>query len=183
MSKVWRWLAGVWSRMRTRRAIGPTHADLMMAISEGRKRLGDGVLNDILAEFGGAIGRISRVERIAECIYAIQQTTIRPGFVAHAAHTRVGVSPHRGPQRLYEIVMGLWEPGEIFESATIRDMLVDMGYAPTSHGPCLSDLTQLGYLESGGGGLYAFTSKSPRGVDWTEEAHRLAAMRTARRRS
>lgn len=198
MSKVWKWLGRVWATLMGRRQYvvdfetrdingdpGITYLDLKLAIAAQVKLSGIGPVEDVMRSFGATIARLGLVpeDRMAECLRAIQSTTIAPALrEVGARHTRIGVSPHREAQRLYEQVMELWVAGETFESKHIQAMFVARGYAPASHGPCLSDLTQLGWLCSLGGGVYGFEEVDPKGIDWVEEGRRLKALREARRR-
>lgn len=202
MKRIWKWLGQVYARLLHRNTervpvervlhakrfietypeVGQgivTHGDLMIAARSLPQALAD----KVLAEYGADIHHIGRVpvERLAEALYAIQHTDIPESYRPRAKAKRVVAGRHCEAETLYEIVMQLWDPNEMFESATIRDMIVERGYAATSHSPTLSDLTALGYLESLGEGWYAFTKRDPRKVDWVEERHRLLDERAARR--
>lgn len=113
----------------------------------------------------------------------IQSSSIVDEYDARGPRTCKVDHRHVGPRCIYAIIMDAWDPAEVFESKVMQALLVSLDYAPASHGPALSDLTQLGYLESGGGGLYAFTALDPRDVDWTAEGRRLRDMRAERRRA
>jgi hypothetical protein len=194
MNRILKWLAKVYCKViaRLRRthvtiievAAKPnyTHGDLMSIVRKCVRIAGEAATNAALAPFGAYAQRIGLVPetQLAEAIQAIQQTIIHAEYEARIKHTRKVDGRHVGEVTLYELVMRDWEDQALFESKTVMERLVKLGYAATSHGPTLSDLTHLGYLDSLGEGWYGFTHKSPVGVDWAEERKRLLAERSAR---
>lgn len=159
-----------------------TYIDLAVACSELAQRSHLGFVNEVLADYGASWGRWGLVpqDQLADCIRAIRETVIPNRLNPRAAHTRVSQGRHVGFLTIYEHIATTYEREGIIDSRDIQRMLVDLDFAPNSHGPALSDLTQLGFLESLGEHYYGWR-RDPRRADWPEERARLSMMRDARR--